>query len=148
MKIIIVHGPNLNKLGQRDEDIYGSTSLAEINKLLQEKAASLSKEITLYFFQANSEGAIIDHVQATAADGIIINPAALTHYGLSLRDALADTMLPIIEVHLSNIHAREEWRHDSVIAPVALGQICGFGYRSYIAALELMFDTINYGVSK
>ncbi len=145
MKILVIHGPNLNRLGQRDEDIYGNVALDDINSRLKDKASVLSKDIDLDFFQSNSEGIIIDWIQSAAADGIIINPAALTHYGLSLRDALDDKKLPVIEVHLSNIHAREEWRHDSVIAPVAIGQISGFGYRSYIAALELMYDILNNG---
>jgi len=143
MKILVIHGPNLNRLGQRDEDIYGDVALDDINARLTDRASRLNKDIVLDFFQSNSEGTIIDYIQSAAADGIIINPAALTHYGLSLRDGLDDKKLPVIEVHLSNIHAREEWRHDSVIAPVAIGQISGFGYRSYIAALELMYDILN-----
>ncbi|MFC1998445.1 type II 3-dehydroquinate dehydratase [Chloroflexota bacterium] len=141
MKILVIHGPNLNQLGQRDNEIYGSITLDEINSKLKSRADALAADLII--FQSNSEGDIIDCIQSSKADGIVINPGALTHYGLSLMDALADTNLPIIEVHLSNIHAREEWRKKSVIAPVAIGQIAGFGYRSYVAALELMIDVLN-----
>ena len=143
MKILVINGPNLNQLGQRDNEIYGSVTLDEINSKLKDRAKALGVDIEL--FQSNSEGAIIDCIQSSKADGIIINPGALTHYGLSLMDALADIKLAIIEVHLSNIHAREDWRKKSVIAPVAIGQIAGFGYRSYIAALDLMAHILNEG---
>ena len=143
MKILIVHGPNLNMLGQRRQELYGTKTLNEINSLLQKKADELGIEIET--FQSNSEGALVDFIQAQSpqAAGIIINPGALTHYGLSLRDALADTSLPVIEVHLSNIYAREEFRHRSVIAPIASGQISGLGWRGYIAALELLTALIR-----
>lgn len=143
MKTLIVHGPNLNMLGQRNREVYGSKTLDEINSLLQKKAGELGIEIET--FQSNSEGALVDFIQAQSpqASGIIINPGALTHYGLSLRDALADSSLPIIEVHLSNIYAREEFRHRSVIAPIARGQISGLGWRSYVAALELLAALIR-----
>lgn len=143
MKILIVHGPNLNMLGQRNREVYGSKTLDEINSLLQKKADELGIEIET--FQSNSEGALVDFIQAQSpqASGIIINPGALTHYGLSLRDALADTLLPVIEVHLSNIYAREEFRHRSVIAPIARGQISGLGWRGYVAALELLAALIR-----
>jgi len=144
MKILVINGPNLNQLGQRDNEIYGSVTLDGINARLKDRAKTSGVDIEL--FQSNSEGDIIDCIQASNADGIIINPGALTHYGISLMDALADTQLPIIEVHLSNIHAREEWRKKSVIAPVAIGQITGFGFRSYTAALNLMVDILNEGV--
>jgi 3-dehydroquinate dehydratase-2 len=143
MKILLINGPNLNQLGQRDNEIYGSVTLDEINAKLKDRAKALGVDIEV--FQSNSEGAIIDCVQSSKANGIVINPGALTHYGLSLTDALADTKLPIIEVHLSNIHAREEWRQKSVIAPIVIGQIAGFGYRSYIAALDLLVDILNEG---
>ena len=143
MKILVINGPNLNQLGQRDNEIYGSVTMDEINSKLKDRATALSVKIEV--FQSNSEGDIIDCIQSSKANGIIINPGALTHYGISLMDALADTKLPIIEVHLSNIHAREEWRKKSVIAPVAIGQIAGFGYRGYIAALDLMVDILNEG---
>ena len=136
MKISVIHGPNLNMLGKRDKDIYGAKTLVEIDALLKKRGEILKVEVIT--FQSNSEGALIDFIQeqSDSADGIIINPGALTHYGLSLRDALADIYLPVIEVHLSNIYAREEWRAESVIAPIARGQISGFGWRGYLAALE------------
>lgn len=138
MKILVVNGPNLNMLGKRDKDTYGNKTLAEINSLLQKQGRSLDIEVMT--FQSNSEGALIDFIQeqSDSIDGIIINPGALTHYGFSLRDALADTRLPIIEVHISNIYAREEWRQKSVIAPIARGQISGLGWRGYIAALRTL----------
>jgi 3-dehydroquinate dehydratase-2 len=138
MKILIVHGPNLNILGQRAQELYGSKTLEEINSLLRRRAQELGVEIVA--FQSNSEGALIDFIQAQSpqADGIVINPGALTHYGLSLRDALADTSLPIIEVHLTNIYAREGFRHKSVISPIARGSISGLGWRGYVAALEIL----------
>ena len=129
MKILVVHGPNLNLLGKRIKEIYGDKTLEEINRLLRQLATELGVELVT--FQSNSEGALIDFIQkeSPAANGIIINPGALTHYGFSLRDALADTNLPVVEVHLSNIYAREEFRQRSVIAPVARGQISGLGWR-------------------
>lgn len=143
MKVLIIHGPNINLLGKRKREIYGDKSLKEINSILQQQAEELSVEITN--FQSNSEGALIDFIQAESptAEGIIINPGALTHYGLSLRDALEDTGLPIIEVHLSNIYAREEWRQESVIAPIARGQISGLGWRGYIAALRALASELR-----
>ena len=138
MKVLIIHGPNLNLLGKRKREIYGDKSLEEINSLIQQQAKELGVEITT--FQSNSEGALIDFIQAESptAEGIIINPGALTHYGLSLRDALEDTELPIIEVHISNIYAREEWRQVSVISPIAKEQISGLGWSGYIAALRTL----------
>lgn len=138
MKILIIHGPNLNLLGKREPKIYGSKTLAEINSLLEKKARELDVEIIT--FQSNSEGALIDFIQAQGveAQGIVINPGALTHYGFSLRDALADVGIPIIEVHLSNIYTRESWRRRSVIAPIANGQVSGLGWRGYILALETL----------
>lgn len=138
MKILVIHGPNLNMLGSRQTAIYGDKTLDEIDSLLQKRARELGVELET--FQSNHEGALVDFIQEKSPDaaGIIINPAALTRYGLSLRDALTDTSLPIIEVHLSNIHAREEFRQQSMIAPIARGQISGLGWRGYIAALELI----------
>ncbi len=143
MKILIVNGPNLNILGKRDNKIYGKKTLEEINSLLRRQAEVLRVEVL--FFQSNSEGDIVDFLQekALSANGIVINPGALTHYGLSLRDALADTGLPVIEVHLSNIYARENWRANSVIAPVARGQISGLGWRAYAAALQYLIAEIK-----
>ncbi len=138
MKILVIHGPNLNILGSRQVSLYGDKTLAEINSLLDKAAYELGVELET--FQSNHEGALVDFIQekSSEATGILINPGALTHYGLSLRDALADTSLPVIEVHLSNIYAREEFRQQSVIAPVSRGQISGLGWRGYIAALEIM----------
>ena len=140
-KIAVINGPNLNALGRRDTTVYGAVTLAEIQAKITERAQDLLVDVE--FFQSNSEGAILDHIQNTTADGIIINPGALTHYGYSLRDALADAGLPIVEVHLSNIHAREEWRRKSVVSEVAAGQISGFGWRGYIAALEILSAILN-----
>ena len=138
MKVLIINGPNLNLLGKRQREIYGEKSLDEINSLLQRQGKELGLDMA--FFQSNSEGALIDFIQleSPAADGIIINPGALTHYGLSLRDALEDTNLPVIEVHLSNIYAREEWRQESVIAPIARGQFSGLGWKGYVSALRAL----------
>lgn len=138
MKILVIHGPNLNMLGTREVEIYGTESLSDLNSRLERKARELGVDLDMY--QSNHEGDLIDFIQGNAREavGIVINPGALTHYGLSLRDALAGTSLPVVEVHLSNIYAREEFRHDSVIAPIARGQICGFGWRSYAAAIELL----------
>ena len=138
MKILIINGPNLNMLGKRDKATYGRKTLAEIDSLVKKQGEKLDAEITS--FQSNSEGALVDFIQqqSSSADGIIINPGALTHYGFSLRDALADSGLPIIEVHLSNIYAREEWRAKSVIAPIAKGQISGLGWQGYIVALQAL----------
>jgi len=138
MRILVIHGPNLNMLGKREAAIYGDKTLAEIDTLIEKRARELGVEVLC--FQSNSEGALIDFIQAEApkANAIIINPGAFTHYGLSLRDALVDSALPVIEVHISNIYAREVWRHKSVIAPIARGQISGLGWRGYIIALEIM----------
>lgn len=138
MKILIINGPNLNMLGKRDKTTYGEKTLAEIDSLLKKQGERLNVEVVS--FQSNSEGTLVDFIQqqASSADGIVVNPAALTHYGLSLYDALVDSGLPIIEVHLSNIYAREEWRAESVIAPIAKGQISGLGWQGYIIALETL----------
>ena len=137
-RILVINGPNLNRLGRRDPAHYGTVTLAEIEDRLRSRAADLGLEV--HCFQSNSEGALIDCLQEHSAEsaGVIINPGALTSYGLSLRDALTDTRLPVVEVHLSNVHAREPWRSRSVIAPVAVGQIAGFGWRSYLYALEYL----------
>ena len=138
MRILVIHGPNLNMLGKRSQEFYGDKGLEEINSMLQSQATDIGAELLIY--QSNSEGSLVDFIQQEAPNsaGIIINPGALTHYGLSLRDALADAGLPIIEVHLSNIYAREEFRQHSLIAPVAKGQISGLGWRGYLAALRLL----------
>ena len=136
MKILLIHGPNLNMLGRREPGIYGSTTLPQIDAAMRERAEAAGA--TLLALQSNHEGALVDFLQAEGWDaaGIIINPGALTHYGLSLRDALASLSAPIIEVHLSNVYKREAFRHTSVVAPVATGQIAGLGWRGYLLALE------------
>ena len=138
MKILIINGPNLNILGRRNKAHYGDKTLPQIEALLNKEAKGLGIDIAHY--QSNSESELIDFIQknSSVAAGIIINPGALTHYGLSLRDALADTGLPVIEVHLSNIYAREEWRAKSVVAPIAMGQLSGFGWQGYITALQIL----------
>ena len=138
MRILVIHGPNLNILGKRNKVIYGEKTLDEINELIEQHGTELDTEVAIV--QANSEGDLVDFIQkeASGADGIIINAGALTHYGLSLRDALLDTTLPVVEVHLSNIYAREEFRQRSVIAPIAKGQVTGLGWRGYIAALRTL----------
>ncbi len=138
MKILVMHGPNLNILGKRNKVIYGEKTLDEINELIEQHALEVDAEVII--FQSNSEGDLVDFLQRESggADGIIINAGALTHYGLALRDALLDTNLPVVEVHLSNVYAREEFRHISVIAPIARGQVTGLSWRGYIAALRTL----------
>ena len=145
MKILVINGPNLNMLGSRKPEIYGPKTLAEINSLLQKRAGELGVELETY--QSNHEGYLIDFIQKKAkkATGIIINPGALTHYGLSLRDALEDSTLPVIEVHLSDIQHREEFRKNSVIAPIARKQISGQGWQGYIIALETLTALLSEG---
>ncbi len=145
MKILVIQGPNLNALGRRQPEHYGTKTLAQINAALEARAKELGA--SLVCFQSNHEGALVDFLQAESAQaqGIIINPGALTHYGISLRDALVDSGLPIIEVHLSNIFAREEWRHHSVVSAIARGVICGLGWRGYIAALEILAAQLGEG---
>jgi 3-dehydroquinate dehydratase-2 len=143
MKILVINGPNLNMLGKRDKAYYGDKTLPQIDTLLKKQGKSLGADIVS--FQSNSEGELIDFIQKNSAQaaGIIINPGGLTHYGLSLRDALVDSRLPVVEVHLSNIYAREEWRAKSVMAPIARGQITGFGWWSYIAALQILVSELK-----
>lgn len=134
-KIYVIHGPNLNLLGQRETNIYGAHSLNDINQQIKDKAQSLNIEITT--FQSNTEGDIINQIHTIdKTSGLIINPAAYTHTSIAIRDAIAAKEIPTVEVHLSNIHQREEFRHKSLIAPVCIGQIAGFGHRSYLLALE------------
>lgn len=143
MKILVVHGPNLNLLGRREPEVYGSMTLADINSVLQLLAAELGCDLEL--FHSNMEGALVDAVQGALdrCDGILINPAAYTHTSIALRDALAAVGLPFVEVHLSNIHRRESFRHHSYLAPLALGQICGFGAESYLLGLRALFTHIK-----
>ena len=132
-----MNGPNLNILGNRDGDHYGKITLEDIEKAFQKRADDL-KVKSISFFQANSEGDLVDFIQTTPADAIVINPGALTHYGYSLRDALEDFGKPIIEVHISNIYAREDFRNKSVIADIATGQISGLGLNGYLSALDFL----------
>ena len=136
--VLILHGPNLNLLGIREPEIYGALTLEDINRALAARGREAG--LTLAFFQSNHEGALVDAVQGAQGkhDFIILNAAAYTHYSIALRDAIAAVDVPVIEVHLSNIHRRESFRHTSVIAPVVMGQICGFGADSYLAALEIV----------
>ena len=137
-RFLVINGPNLNFLGNRDPATYGSMTLADLEGRVSDMAVALGHEVEC--FQSNSEGAIIDFIQRNwqQASGIIINPGGLTHYSYSLRDALADASVPVIEVHISNIYAREEFRSHSVIAPVARGQVTGLGWRGYLAALDML----------
>lgn len=143
MKILVINGPNLNMLGKRNKAIYGDKTLAKLESTLKKQGKNIGADVIS--FQSNSEGQIIDFIQqnSSQAAGIIINPGALTHYGYSLRDALVDTGLPTLEVHISNIYAREDWRAKSVIAPIAKGQISGLGFRGYIAALQAMVEELK-----
>ena len=143
MKILVIHGPNLNMLGKRDKSIYGEKTLDQIDDLLKKEAGALNIEVVT--FQSNHEGALIDFIQAQtdSARGIIINPGALTHYGFSLLDALIDSKVPVIEVHLSDIYHREEWRAKSIVAPIAEEQIIGLGWRGYITALQVLASKLK-----
>ncbi len=136
VRVLVLHGPNLNLLGTREPDVYGRTTLAEVNERLQELAQQWGMELT--HLQSNHEGQMIDalHEARGTVDWVILNPAAFTHYSYAIRDALAAVEIPTIEVHLSNVHQREEFRTHSVTAPVCVGQITGFGVESYVLALE------------
>ena len=141
-KILVLNGPNLNFLGVREPVIYGKNTLKEINEEISKKAETM--DISCEFFQSNSEGDIIDKIQEVFEkfDGCIINAAAFTHYSLALRDAISSVNKPFIEVHMSNIYAREDFRHTSLISSVCIGQISGFGKQSYLLALQAIFNLI------
>lgn len=136
--VLILNGPNLNLLGTRQPEVYGTTTLADIEAMCVEHA--LSTGLDVEFAQSNHEGVLVDHIHAARNehDGIILNAGAYTHTSIALRDAISSVALPVIELHLSNIHAREAFRHQSHIAPVALGQICGFGAQGYLLALDAL----------
>lgn len=138
LSILVLHGPNLNLLGQREPGIYGSLTLSEINRLLEEQGLKLQAK--LFFEQSNHEGALIDAIHEASAkhQGILINAGAYTHTSVGLRDAIAGVNLPTVEVHLSNIYKREDFRHHSYIAPVVIGQISGFGVQSYLLGLQAL----------
>ncbi len=141
MKLLVINGPNLNFLGIREKGIYGSQDYASLLDLIQQKARELN--VTVETFQSNGEGEIIDRLQKAyydQVDGIIINPGAYTHYSYAIRDALASLTIPKIEVHISNIHQREEFRHNSVTAAVCSGQIAGLGLQGYLLAMEAIVN--------
>ena len=143
MNILLIHGPNLHLLGQRQPEIYGSQTLADIDQHLMEVATQ--RNVNLKIFQSNHEGEIVTTIgqHIDWADGILINPAAYTHTSVAIRDALATIGLPVIELHLSNVHGRESFRHHSYIAPIAMGTIAGFGAFSYDLAIEATIQHLN-----
>ena len=143
-KILIIHGPNLNLLGQREPDVYGKFTLEDINKKLKDLAKS--KNIALEIIQTNSEGEIVDslhNAQKKEIKAVVMNPGGYTHSSVAIRDAISAVKIPLVEVHISNIYSREEFRHKSLIAPVAVGQIAGFGSNSYLLGLLAAVDLIQ-----
>jgi 3-dehydroquinate dehydratase-2 len=143
MRILLINGPNLNMLGQRQPEIYGTMTLQDIVDKVSARAAELGVELGP--FQSNDEGEIISFIQESGpgADGILINAGALTHYSLGVRDAFESVQKPFVEVHISNVHAREEFRHHSVLADIAVAQVAGLGWRGYIAALDGLVGILN-----
>ncbi|MBK9122229.1 MAG: type II 3-dehydroquinate dehydratase [Chloroflexi bacterium] len=142
-KILVLHGPNLNLLGVREPSVYGTTTLADIDRVCGEVAARYG--VSVESKQSNHEGALVDalHVARTWAAGVIINAGAYTHTSIALRDAISAVQLPTVEVHLSNVHAREAFRHQSMIAPVCVGQIAGFGWRSYPLGVQALLEYLE-----
>ncbi len=139
-RVVVIHGPNLNMLGKREIGIYGGMSMQDINEEISREAQNLNVEVE--YFQSNTEGEIVSHIQKCRgkADGIVINAGAYTHYSIALRDGIAASEVPTVEVHISNVFKRESFRHVSVIAPVCIGQICGFGSHGYILALRALME--------
>ncbi len=140
LRILVLNGPNLNLLGTRKPEIYGTTTLADIEQMLRQRAQEL--QIEMNFVQSNHEGVLVEEIQKSKGkyDYLLLNAAAYTHTSVAIRDAIEAVELPTIEIHLSNIHAREEFRHNSLIAPVCVGQICGFGAKSYLLALQYVAE--------
>ena len=143
MKILVIHGPNLNLLGTREPDVYGTFTLDDITAYVSQLGVELGCDLSMV--QSNSEGTLVDSIQAAKGvfHGIVINPAAYTHTSVAIRDALSAVALPTVEVHLSNIHKREEFRHHSFVAPVAVGQISGFGPDSYLLGLRALVHYVR-----
>lgn len=143
--ILVINGPNLNRLGKREPGIYGEKTLDDLQLELEKTASKLSLDVT--FRQSNNEGELIDYIHESSDvyEGIVLNAGAYTHYSYAIRDAIASVVVPVIEVHISNVHAREEFRRESVIAPVTIGQISGFGFDSYKLALQFFGNDVKMG---